>query len=134
MIGDQTLFMRADMVEQAWRIVQPVLDDWAANKATFPNYDFGSSGPEAADACWPAAAAANGGPSRCHRDRRNERRGNSGPRTLAIDIGGTGLKASVLDELGKMVTKRVRVPTPAPCPPDMLLESLPKLTAPLPDL
>ncbi|MGZ5904538.1 MAG: glucose-6-phosphate dehydrogenase, partial [Reyranella sp.] len=49
MIGDQTLFMRADMVEQAWRIVQPVLDDWAANKASFPNYDSGSSGPEAAD-------------------------------------------------------------------------------------
>ena len=49
MTGDQTLFMRADMVEQAWRIVQPVLDDWAANKAAFPDYDSGSSGPEAAD-------------------------------------------------------------------------------------
>jgi len=32
MVGDQTLFMRADLVEQAWRIVQPVLDDWAAPK------------------------------------------------------------------------------------------------------
>jgi glucose-6-phosphate 1-dehydrogenase len=50
MIGDQTLFMRADMIEHAWRIVQPVLDDWAADKASFPNYDSGSSGPEAADA------------------------------------------------------------------------------------
>ena len=49
MIGDQTLFMRADMVEQAWRIVQPVLDAWAAEKADFPNYASGSSGPEAAD-------------------------------------------------------------------------------------
>jgi glucose-6-phosphate 1-dehydrogenase len=49
MIGDQTLFMRADMVEQAWRIVQPVLDAWAAEKAEFPNYASGSSGPEAAD-------------------------------------------------------------------------------------
>jgi glucose-6-phosphate 1-dehydrogenase len=49
MTGDQTLFMRADMVEQAWRIVQPVLDYWAANKAVFPNYDSGSSGPEAAN-------------------------------------------------------------------------------------
>jgi polyphosphate glucokinase len=58
---------------------------------------------------------------------------NVGPKTLAIDIGGTGLKASVLDESGKMVTKRVRVPTPAPCPPDTLLETLAKLTAPLPD-
>jgi len=26
MIGVSTLFMRADMVEQGWRIVQPVLD------------------------------------------------------------------------------------------------------------
>jgi glucose-6-phosphate 1-dehydrogenase len=50
MIGDQTLFMRADMVEQAWRIVQPVLDAWAAEKADFPNYASGSAGPEAADA------------------------------------------------------------------------------------
>ena len=34
--------------------------------------------------------------------------------TLAIDIGGTGLKASVLDDSGKMVEKHVRVPTPYP--------------------
>jgi polyphosphate glucokinase len=54
------------------------------------------------------------------------------PKTLAIDIGGTGLKASVLDESGKMVTKRVRVPTPKPCPPETLLDALAKLTAPLP--
>ena len=49
MTGDQTLFMRADMVEQAWRIVQPVLDNWAATKADFPDYDSGSNGPKAAD-------------------------------------------------------------------------------------
>jgi glucose-6-phosphate 1-dehydrogenase len=49
MIGDQTLFMRADMAEQAWRVVQPVLDAWAAEKARFPNYDSGSDGPKAAD-------------------------------------------------------------------------------------
>jgi glucose-6-phosphate 1-dehydrogenase len=49
MIGDQTLFMRADMVEHAWRIVQPVLDAWTAEKADFANYDSGSDGPEAAD-------------------------------------------------------------------------------------
>jgi len=49
MIGDQTLFMRADMVEEAWRIVQPVLDAWAAQKADFPNYDSGSDGPKDAD-------------------------------------------------------------------------------------
>jgi glucose-6-phosphate 1-dehydrogenase len=49
MIGDPTLFMRADMVEHGWRIVQPVLDAWASEKAKFPNYDSGSDGPKAAD-------------------------------------------------------------------------------------
>jgi len=49
MIGDQTLFMRADMVEQGWRIVQPVLDAWAAERPTFPDYESGSNGPKAAD-------------------------------------------------------------------------------------
>jgi glucose-6-phosphate 1-dehydrogenase len=49
MIGDPTLFMRADMVEQAWRVVQPVLDAWAAEKAAFPDYQSGSDGPKAAD-------------------------------------------------------------------------------------
>jgi polyphosphate glucokinase len=51
--------------------------------------------------------------------------------TLAIDIGGTGLKASVLDDSGKMVEKHVRVPTPYPCPPTVLVEAVVKLTAPL---
>src|SRR6185437_12753808 len=32
MIGDPTLFMRADMVEQTWRIVQPVLDHIGAHE------------------------------------------------------------------------------------------------------
>ena len=50
MMGDPTLFMRADMVEQAWRVVQPVLDAWAQEPAAYPNYDSGSDGPEAADA------------------------------------------------------------------------------------
>ena len=49
MIGDPTLFMRADMVEQAWRIVQPVLDAWAAEKDDVPGYDSGSDGPKVAD-------------------------------------------------------------------------------------
>lgn len=52
-------------------------------------------------------------------------------RTLAIDIGGTGLKASVLDESGKMVEKHVRVATPNPCTPDILVQALTKLTASL---
>jgi glucose-6-phosphate 1-dehydrogenase len=48
MTGDQTRFTRADMVEHAWRIVQPLLDAWAAVKAAFPNYESGSDGPQAA--------------------------------------------------------------------------------------
>ncbi len=50
MIGDQTLFNRGDMVEETWRVVQPVLDAWKAAKADFPNYASGSDGPAAADA------------------------------------------------------------------------------------
>jgi glucose-6-phosphate 1-dehydrogenase len=50
MIGDPTLFMRADAVEQTWRIVQPVLDAWAAEPASFPNYESGGEGPKEADA------------------------------------------------------------------------------------
>jgi glucose-6-phosphate 1-dehydrogenase len=48
MIGDQSLFMRADMVEQGWRLVQPVLDAWAADTGSVPGYRSGSDGPEAA--------------------------------------------------------------------------------------
>ncbi len=40
------------------------------------------------------------------------------PYTLCIDIGGTGLKASVLDPSGAMVADRVRVATTYPMPPD----------------
>ncbi len=48
--GDATLFMRADQVETAWKVVQPVLDAWAASPpAEFPNYAAGTWGPAAAD-------------------------------------------------------------------------------------
>ncbi len=48
--GDATLFMRADQVEEAWKVVQPVLDSWAATPpAEFPNYAAGTWGPAAAD-------------------------------------------------------------------------------------
>jgi glucose-6-phosphate 1-dehydrogenase len=50
MIGDATLFQRADNVEAGWRVVQPVLDAWAHEKpANFPNYAAGSQGPEEAN-------------------------------------------------------------------------------------
>ncbi len=58
--------------------------------------------------------------------------GRDGPNTLAIDIGGTGLKASVLNANGRMLVERVRVATPYPCTPEILLNALSDLTAPLP--
>jgi polyphosphate glucokinase len=53
-------------------------------------------------------------------------------KTLAFDIGGSGLKASLLDAEGEMITERARVSTPIPCPPALLLEKLKELTAQLP--
>ncbi len=50
---------------------------------------------------------------------------------LSIDIGGSGLKAAVLDPQGTMLTERVRIPTPQPCPPDLLVDSLLTLVRPL---
>jgi glucose-6-phosphate 1-dehydrogenase len=51
MIGDATLFQRADMVEDSWRIVDPILDVWGAIPArNFPNYAAGTWGPAEADA------------------------------------------------------------------------------------
>ncbi|MBP9952578.1 MAG: ROK family protein, partial [Cypionkella sp.] len=46
------------------------------------------------------------------------------PRTLSIDIGGTHLKASVLDGAGKMLVGEVKVKTPYPCPPKVMLKAL----------
>ncbi len=46
MIGDQTLFQRADQVNEGWRIVQPVLDAWAKTTPVgFPDYIAGTAGP-----------------------------------------------------------------------------------------
>jgi glucose-6-phosphate 1-dehydrogenase len=48
--GDSTFFARADEVEAAWKIVEPVIEKWGSEKSTdFPNYAAGSSGPVAAN-------------------------------------------------------------------------------------
>jgi glucose-6-phosphate 1-dehydrogenase len=50
MIGDQTLFQRADSVEAGWAAVQPLLDLWQNDKtAPLEFYGAGSAGPDAAD-------------------------------------------------------------------------------------
>src|SRR5262249_38833658 len=57
---------------------------------------------------------------------------NEGPFTLAIDIGGTGLKATVLDRGGAMIVPRVRVAPPHPSPPRLVVRRIGDLGAPLP--
>jgi len=52
-------------------------------------------------------------------------------RVLAIDIGGTGLKAAILNLEGEMLTERLRIDTPHPCKPEDLVNALAKLVEPL---
>jgi glucose-6-phosphate 1-dehydrogenase len=50
LLGDASLFTRADEVEGAWARVTPIIESWAEEPAPdFPNYEAGSWGPEAAD-------------------------------------------------------------------------------------
>ena len=52
MKGDPTLFNRADQVEMAWSVIEPMIDIWAARGPfqPFPNYAAGTWGPADADA------------------------------------------------------------------------------------
>lgn len=55
-------------------------------------------------------------------------------RTLAIDIGGTGVKAALLDDAGKIIGERQRVPTPTkPVTPEELIGAIDRAVAPLGD-
>jgi polyphosphate glucokinase len=54
------------------------------------------------------------------------------PDTLSIDVGGTGIKASVLDPTGKMEHERVRIETPYPLPPEKLVSTIQGLLNRLP--
>ena len=55
------------------------------------------------------------------------------PVTLSIDIGGSGLKAMLLDPAGKPVSERQRVVTPAVPTPNLVLDGLDELRELLPD-
>ncbi|MSW38024.1 MAG: ROK family protein [Actinobacteria bacterium] len=52
--------------------------------------------------------------------------------TLAIDIGGSGVKAALLDHEGAFLSERVRIDTPYPCPPSRLIETLAEISTHLP--
>ncbi|MDY7007660.1 MAG: ROK family protein [Cyanobacteriota bacterium] len=49
--------------------------------------------------------------------------------TLAVDIGGSGIKVIVLDETGEPTTKRSRVETPDPAKPEPMLKEIVSLAA-----
>ncbi len=49
MIGDPTLFIRTDEVEQAWRICDPILEAWKDRQVPIARYPAGSWGPREAD-------------------------------------------------------------------------------------
>jgi polyphosphate glucokinase len=55
----------------------------------------------------------------------------TGPLTLAIDIGGTGLKGAILNAFGELFTDRVRVPTPEKSSPANVVEALVELVGQL---
>ncbi len=49
------------------------------------------------------------------------------PRTLCVDIGGTGIKAELLDERGRPLTDRARIPTPKGATPRQVIAIIRKL-------
>jgi polyphosphate glucokinase len=52
--------------------------------------------------------------------------------TLGVDIGGTNIKASVLDRTGDLISERARLATPLPATPAAVLRSIDALAAQLP--
>jgi polyphosphate glucokinase len=58
--------------------------------------------------------------------RRSEKKA---PRTLSFDIGGTGIKAELLDERGRPLTDRARIPTPTGATPRQVIAIIRKLAA-----
>ena len=49
MLGDATLFTRADEVDEQWALVDTIVSAWRRDRPVFPNYDAGMWGPRGAD-------------------------------------------------------------------------------------
>ena len=49
MLGDATLFTRADEVDEQWALVDSIVAAWRRDRPSFPNYEAGAWGPRAAD-------------------------------------------------------------------------------------
>ena len=56
----------------------------------------------------------------------------SSPRTLAVDVGGSGFKAAVLGLDGTMLSERLRIDTPYPCPPETFISAVTELAQRIP--
>lgn len=63
--------------------------------------------------------------------RQDARGGN--PNILSVDIGGTLIKAAVIDQSGALVSEFVTTPTPHPATPDTIIALIIRIAAPLPD-
>jgi glucose-6-phosphate 1-dehydrogenase len=49
MLGEATLFTRADETEEQWLLVDAIVAQWQRDKTSFPNYGAGTWGPVSAD-------------------------------------------------------------------------------------
>jgi glucose-6-phosphate 1-dehydrogenase len=49
MLGDATLFTRADEVDEQWALVDSIIAAWKRDRPSFPNYEAGAWGPRAGD-------------------------------------------------------------------------------------
>jgi glucose-6-phosphate 1-dehydrogenase len=49
MLGDATLFTRADEVDEQWSLVDTIVAAWRRDRPVFPNYDAGTWGPPSAE-------------------------------------------------------------------------------------
>lgn len=62
---------------------------------------------------------------------RKRRRAATALRVLGMDIGGSYLKAAVVDAHGRMLSERLKLKTPDPCPPKVMVRALLQLVRPL---
>jgi polyphosphate glucokinase len=76
-------------------------------------------------------AATRSAPASTRPERRAEKRPQP-PATLALDIGASAVKASVVDATGEPIADRERVPTPRPCTPARLVKATVALAGSLP--
>src|SRR5689334_9978290 len=55
------------------------------------------------------------------------------PDVLAVDIGGTLIKAAVVDDTGALVSEFVTTPTPRPATPEAVIALIARVAEPLPE-